>query len=63
MSAAEDTTLEITRMFDAPAARVYNAWLNREEWRAQQARSVSRKTIYQAIRCLGGYAAEAPFIY
>ena len=31
---AEDTTLEITRMFDAPATRVFNAWLNREEWQA-----------------------------
>lgn len=31
---AEDTTLEISRMFDAPAARVFNAWLNREEWQA-----------------------------
>jgi uncharacterized protein YndB with AHSA1/START domain len=30
----EDTTLEITRMFDAPAASVFNAWLNREEWQA-----------------------------
>lgn len=32
--AAEDTTLEITRIFDAPPARVFNAWLNREEWQA-----------------------------
>ncbi|HTV95463.1 MAG TPA: SRPBCC domain-containing protein [Steroidobacteraceae bacterium] len=29
-----DTTLEITRMFDAPAARVFDAWLNREEWQS-----------------------------
>jgi uncharacterized protein YndB with AHSA1/START domain len=32
--AAEDTVLEITRLFDAPPARVFNAWLNREEWQA-----------------------------
>jgi uncharacterized protein YndB with AHSA1/START domain len=31
---AEDTTLEITRVFDAPPARVFDAWLNREEWQA-----------------------------
>lgn len=30
----DDTTLEITRLFDAPPARVFNAWLNREEWQA-----------------------------
>ena len=30
----EDTTLEITRVFDAPAARVFDAWLNREEFQA-----------------------------
>jgi uncharacterized protein YndB with AHSA1/START domain len=29
--AAEDTTLEITRLFDAPPARVFRAWLHREE--------------------------------
>jgi uncharacterized protein YndB with AHSA1/START domain len=28
----KDTTLEITRLFDAPPARVFDAWLNREEW-------------------------------
>lgn len=27
-------TLEITRLFDAPPARVFDAWLNREEWQA-----------------------------
>ena len=32
--AAEDTTLEITHLFNAPPARVFNAWLNREEWQA-----------------------------
>jgi uncharacterized protein YndB with AHSA1/START domain len=32
--AVADTTLVITRLFDAPAARVFNAWLNREEWQA-----------------------------
>jgi uncharacterized protein YndB with AHSA1/START domain len=31
---ADDTTLVITRLFDAPAARVFDAWLNREEWQA-----------------------------
>ena len=33
-AAADDTVLEITRMFDAPPARVFNAWLNREEWQS-----------------------------
>jgi uncharacterized protein YndB with AHSA1/START domain len=32
--AADDTFLEITRMFDAPPARVFDAWLNREEWQS-----------------------------
>jgi uncharacterized protein YndB with AHSA1/START domain len=32
--AAEDAVLEITRLFDAPPTRVFNAWLNREEWQA-----------------------------
>jgi uncharacterized protein YndB with AHSA1/START domain len=32
--AADDTTLKITRVFDAPPARVFDAWLNREEWQA-----------------------------
>ena len=31
---ADDTTLEITRVFDAPAARVFDAWLDREEFQA-----------------------------
>jgi uncharacterized protein YndB with AHSA1/START domain len=30
----DDATLVITRLFDAPAARVFDAWLNREEWAA-----------------------------
>jgi uncharacterized protein YndB with AHSA1/START domain len=30
----EDTVLEIKRVFDAPPARVFDAWLNREEWQA-----------------------------
>jgi uncharacterized protein YndB with AHSA1/START domain len=30
----EDATLEITRLFDAPPQRVFDAWLNREEWQA-----------------------------
>jgi uncharacterized protein YndB with AHSA1/START domain len=31
---ARDTTLEITRRFDAPPMRVFDAWLHREEWRS-----------------------------
>jgi len=31
---AEDTTLEITRLFDAPPDRVFDAWLQREQWQA-----------------------------
>jgi uncharacterized protein YndB with AHSA1/START domain len=31
---AADTTLEITRIFDAPPERLFNAWLEREEWQA-----------------------------
>lgn len=31
---AEDTTLIITRLIEAPPARVFDAWLNREEWQA-----------------------------
>jgi uncharacterized protein YndB with AHSA1/START domain len=31
---ADDTTVEITRLFDAPPAHVYDAWLNREEWQS-----------------------------
>ena len=31
---ADGTTLEITRLFDAPPARVFNAWLKREEWQS-----------------------------
>jgi uncharacterized protein YndB with AHSA1/START domain len=30
----EDSVLEITRVFDAPPARVFDAWLTREEWQA-----------------------------
>jgi uncharacterized protein YndB with AHSA1/START domain len=33
-AAVDDTTLEITRLFDAPPARVFDAWLNREEWQS-----------------------------
>ena len=32
--AAEGMALEMTRFFDAPPARVFDAWLNREEWQA-----------------------------
>jgi uncharacterized protein YndB with AHSA1/START domain len=31
---AENTTLEIKRIFDATPARVFDAWLDREEWEA-----------------------------
>lgn len=31
---AEDTVLQITRIFDAPPARVFDAWLTGEEWQA-----------------------------
>lgn len=31
---ADGTTLEITRLFAAPPARVFDAWLNREEWQS-----------------------------
>jgi uncharacterized protein YndB with AHSA1/START domain len=30
----QDTTLEVTRLFDATPELVFNAWLNREEWQA-----------------------------
>jgi uncharacterized protein YndB with AHSA1/START domain len=33
-AAVDDTTLEITRLFDALPARVFDAWLNREEWQS-----------------------------
>jgi uncharacterized protein YndB with AHSA1/START domain len=31
---AENTVLEIKRVFDAPTSRVFAAWLTREEWQA-----------------------------
>jgi uncharacterized protein YndB with AHSA1/START domain len=31
---ADETTLVITRLFDAPPARVFDAWSVREEWQA-----------------------------
>jgi len=31
---AEDTTLIVTRLFDAPPERVFDAWLEREQWQA-----------------------------
>ncbi len=34
MTVAEDTVLEVTRLIDAPPARVFDAWMNREEWQA-----------------------------
>ena len=34
MTSTDDTTLVITRLFDAPPARVFDAWLDREEWQA-----------------------------
>jgi uncharacterized protein YndB with AHSA1/START domain len=30
----EDTTLEITRLFDAPAAEVFDAWVTPEQWQS-----------------------------
>ncbi|HWI87296.1 MAG TPA: SRPBCC domain-containing protein [Sphingomonas sp.] len=30
----DDTTLEISQLFDAPAARLFDAWTSREEWQA-----------------------------
>jgi uncharacterized protein YndB with AHSA1/START domain len=32
--AADDTTLQITRLFDASPERVFDAWLEREQWQA-----------------------------
>jgi uncharacterized protein YndB with AHSA1/START domain len=29
-----DDTLVITRLFNAPASRVFDAWLSREEWQS-----------------------------
>jgi uncharacterized protein YndB with AHSA1/START domain len=34
MIALDETTLEIERLFAAPPARVFDAWMNREEWQA-----------------------------
>lgn len=34
MTIADDTTLIITRLFEAPPARVFDAWLEREEWQS-----------------------------
>jgi uncharacterized protein YndB with AHSA1/START domain len=34
MSEVEDKTLVLTRVFDAPPADVFDAWLSREEWQA-----------------------------
>jgi uncharacterized protein YndB with AHSA1/START domain len=34
MSVDDDTTLVITRIFDAPREQVFDAWLTREEWQA-----------------------------
>jgi uncharacterized protein YndB with AHSA1/START domain len=31
---AENTVLVLTRIFDAPPARIFAAWLDREEWQA-----------------------------
>jgi uncharacterized protein YndB with AHSA1/START domain len=33
-SATVNETLRIIRVFDAPCAKVFNAWLNREEWQS-----------------------------
>ncbi|UCI07197.1 SRPBCC family protein [Mesorhizobium sp. B1-1-8] len=34
MTVTEDTTLVITRNFEAPSTRVFDAWLTREEWQS-----------------------------
>src|ERR1700753_3501884 len=34
MTSADDTTLEITRVFDAPPQRVFDAWMVRENWQS-----------------------------
>ena len=34
MTIAENTTLVITRLFEAPPERVFDAWLAREEWQS-----------------------------
>ena len=34
MTTTDDTVLEVKRVLDAPPARVFNSWLNREEWQA-----------------------------
>ena len=34
IASATDTVLEITRVFDAPPARVFAAWLDRAQWQA-----------------------------
>ena len=34
MSNSDETTLEIRRTFDAPPERVFDAWLEREEWQS-----------------------------
>ena len=31
---ADDTTLQITRIFDAPPQRVFDAWMKRDEWQS-----------------------------
>jgi uncharacterized protein YndB with AHSA1/START domain len=33
-AAAADTTLEVTRIFEAPCARVFDAWLEQEQWQS-----------------------------
>jgi uncharacterized protein YndB with AHSA1/START domain len=34
VTAAEDTTLIITRLFEASPERIFDAWLTREEWQS-----------------------------
>ena len=34
VAVADDTTLLMTRIFDAPATRVFDAWLTRERWQS-----------------------------
>jgi uncharacterized protein YndB with AHSA1/START domain len=34
MNSTDDTTLVITRLFEAPRTQVFDAWMTREEWQA-----------------------------
>ena len=34
MKVADETVLELTRVFDAPPERVFSAWIEREQWQS-----------------------------